>query len=109
MLELDQQQQTLLTGALPYLADIDGGYIKTRPHEYRYQGGSAVAWTHNLVIIHDAATVEITDRGRPRNPIPAPGQVPNQVQVKVELTAGELDKLLTDYRATLTTDERPAE
>lgn len=109
MLELDDQQQTLLTGAMPYLAEIDGGYIKTRPHEYRYQGSSAVAWTHNLVIIHDATTVEITDRGRPRNPIPAPGQIPNQVQVKVVLNNGELEELLTEYRATLTSDERPAE
>lgn len=109
MLELDQQQRTLLTGALPYLADIDGGYIKTRPHEYRYQGGSAVAWTHNLVIVHDATTVEITDRRNPPNPIPAPGQLPNQVQVKVVLSTAELEELLTDYRATLTTDERPAE
>lgn len=109
MLELDQQQRTLLTGALPYLAEIDGGYIETRPHEYRYEYTPAVAWGHHLVIVHDATTVEITDRRCPPNPIPAPGQVPNQVQVKVELTAGELDKLLTDYRATLTTDERPAE
>ncbi len=109
MLELDQQEQTLLTGALPYLADIDGGQIKTRPHEYRYQGGSAVAWTHNLVIVYDATTVEITDRRNPPNPIPHPGALPNQVQVKVELTVYELAEQLTDYRATLTTDERPAE
>ncbi|MBV5276481.1 hypothetical protein JZU56_01155, partial [bacterium] len=102
MLNLDPQQQTLLTGAMPYLAELNAGYIKTRPHEYRYQGGSAVAWTHNLVIVHDATTAEITDRRNPPNPIPAPGQLPNQVQVKVVLTSAELEELLTKYRAILT-------
>ncbi len=109
MLELDEQQQRLLTGAMPYLAELNAGYIKTRPHEYRYQGSSAVAWTHHLVIVHDAATVEITDRRCPPNPIPAPGQIPNQIQLRVELTVGELEELLTDYRATLDNNERPAE
>jgi hypothetical protein len=109
VLELDDQQQRLLTGALPYLAATVSGYIKTRPYEYRYEYTEAVEWTHHLVIVHDATTVEITDRGRPANPIPAPGQIPNQVRVKVVLTVGELAELLTAYRATLTTDERPAE
>ncbi len=109
MLELDQQQQTLLTGALPYLAELNAGYIKTRPHEYRYEYTHAVAWSHHLVIVHDATTVEITDRRNPPNPIPHPNQVPNQIQVKVELTADELEELLTAYRATLDTNERPAE
>ncbi len=109
MLELDDQQQRLLTGAMPYLAELNAGYIKTRPHEYRYQYTPAVAWTHHLVIVHDAATVEITDRGTPRNPIPAPGQIPNQIQLRVELTMSELEELLTDYRATLDNNERPAE